>query len=247
MIKFKTLIVDDETHGRENLRMQLDLHCPELEIIGEASEVGEAVEMISTHYPDVVFLDILMPVHDGFNLLDHFPDRKFVVIFVSASVDYGIKAVKAGVLDYLLKPIEVRELQQAVNKVVSHFGSGGNAYHPDKVTRIALSHANGFNLEEIENIIRLQADDNYTKVFTISGKQYMISRPLKDFERALPAEHFVRTHKSYIINIRHLKNFSNEDGGVAILNDGIKVPISKRKNSTFFDALKKFSLMLRSG
>ncbi len=188
-----------------------------------------------------------MPVHNGFNLLDHFPDRKFVVVFVSASVDYGIKAVKAGVMDYVLKPIDVRELQMAVAKVVSHYcGPHITGFQPDKITRIALSHSNGFNLEAIENIVRLQADDNYTKVFTVSGKQYLISRPLKDFERALPSDHFVRTHKSFIINIRHLKNFSNEDGGVAILNDGIKVPISKRKNSTFFDALKKFSLMLRS-
>jgi two-component system LytT family response regulator len=114
------------------------------------------------------------------------------------------------------------------------------------MTKIALSHANGFTMEFIENITRLQADDNYTRVFTVAGKQYLISRPLKDFERMLPPGIFIRTHKSYMININHLKDFSTEDGGIAVLNDGVKVPISKRKNPLFFGALKKFSLMLRS-
>ena len=91
-----------------------------------------------------------------------------------------------------------------------------------------------------------QAGDNYTRVFTISGKQYLISRPLKDFERTLPPGIFIRTHKSFMINIQHLKDFTHEDGGVAVLRDGVKVPVSKRKNPLFFGALKKFSLMLRS-
>lgn len=246
MSKVKTLIVDDELHGRENLRSLLKQNCPEVEITGEACSVTEAVEMISNNYPDLVFLDILMPLHNGFNLLDHFPDRKFLVIFVSASVDFGIRAVKAGVLDYILKPIDQRELQLAVGKVLSYITGHGTRQHSDKITRIALSHSNGFNLEDIKNIMRLQADDNYTKVFTVNGDHYLISRPLKDFENVLPSDYFIRTHRSYIINIQHLKNFSTEDGGIAILNDGIKVPISKRKNPVFFEALKRFSLMLRS-
>ncbi len=248
MKKFKTIIIDDEKHGRENLKSMLIKNCPSIDIIGEASSVHEARELILSSEPEVVFLDILMPVYNGFELLDHFPDRKFLVVFVSASVEFGIQAVKAGVLDYMLKPIDVKELQLSVNKISQYFETHGNT-KPElatEITKIALSHSHGFSMEDIDNITRLQADDNYTRVFTVSGKQYLISRPLKDFERALPPGTFIRTHKSFMININHLKDFSNEDGGIAILKDGFKVPVSKRKNPLFFGALKKFSLMLRS-
>lgn len=247
MKKIKTIVVDDERHGRDNLNSLLTQHCPEIEIAGEAASVGAAKELIITVNPELIFLDILMPVHNGFDLLDLFPERKFGVIFVSASVEFGIQAVKAGVLDYVLKPIDITDLKNAVSKVRPHLElqSNQDASANQKITKIALSHSNGFSIEEIENITRLQADDNYTRVFTVSGKQYLISRPLKDFERALPPGIFIRTHKSFMINIQHLKDFNNEDGGVAILKDGVKVPISKRKNPLFFGALKKFSLMLR--
>ncbi len=248
MRKYKTVIVDDERHGRENLRAMLNSYCHEIEVVGEAGSVSEARELIQELKPEVVFLDILMPIHNGFDLLDHFKERKFVVIFVSASIEFGIQAVKAGVLDYVLKPINIKELQLAVGKIATHFENDSNqVFSPaTAATKIALSHSNGFTIEEIGNISRLQADDNYTRVFTVTGKQYLISRPLKDFERTLPEGIFIRTHKSFMINIQQLKDFSNEDGGVAILKDGFKVPVSKRKNSSFMEALKRFSLMLRT-
>ena len=246
MRKFKSILVDDERHGRENLKTLLLNNCPQIDLAGEAASVIEGKRLIETILPEVVFLDILMPVQNGFGLLDHFPDRNFIVIFVSASMDFGIQAVKAGVLDYILKPIEVKELQGTVEKIAQFFENNPPKGSTVEITKIALSHSNGFSMEEIENISRLEADDNYTKVFTITGKQYLISRPLKDFERTLPPGIFIRIHKSYMINIQHLKDFSNEDGGVAVLKDGVKVPVSKRKNPVFFGALKKFSLMMRS-
>ncbi len=239
----KTIVVDDELHGRENLKKLLVRHCPEVEIIGEASSVHEASRKISELNPDIVVIDILMPMANGFDLLDMFPDRKFGVVFVTASTEFGIQAVKAGVIDYLLKPISIDELRQTVQKAVSFVNTShisGNEY-----SKIALSHAHGFTMEDIGNIIRLQADDNYTRVFTVSGKQYLISRPLIDFERILPEGIFVRTHKSFMINIHHLKDYSYEDGGTAVLRDGVKVPVSKRKNSYVMGAIRRFSLMLK--
>jgi len=248
MKKFKAIVVDDEKLGRENLISLLQKHCPEINVVADAGSVEAAKELIQIKDPEVVFLDILMPVYNGFDLLDLFPQRNFVVIFVSASVEFGIQAVKAGVLDYLLKPIDIHELQQSVAKLKQHFEthSGIQGDTTKEYTKIALSHSNGFTMEDIHNIIRLQADDNYTRVYAVGGKQYLISRPLKDFERALPPGIFIRTHKSFMINIQHLKDFTHEDGGVAVLKDGFKVPVSKRKNSVFLGALKKFSLMLRS-
>jgi two-component system LytT family response regulator len=243
MNKYRTLVVDDELHGRENLKLLLARHCPEIEISGEAASAAEAETLISQVHPDLVFLDILMPHANGFDLLGKFPGRRFGVIFVTASMEFGIRAVKAGVIDYLLKPISIHELRQAVDKAVSFLASGPVPVR--EISKIALAHANGFTMEDIGNIVRLQADDNYTRVFTVSGRQYLISRPLKDFERTLPEGIFVRTHKSYMINIHHLKDYSYEDGGTAVLQDGFKVPVSKRKNSYVLGALRKFSLMLK--
>lgn len=248
MKKFKSIIVDDEQHGRENLASILKNYCSEIEIVGEASSASEARQLILELEPEVIFLDILMPIQNGFDLLDQFIDRNFAVIFVSASVDFGIQAVKAGILDYVLKPININDLQLAVGKIKPYFDKlmTKNEIKKSEFYKIALSHSNGFAMEEISNIVRLHADDNYTRVFTASGKQYLISRPLMDFEKALPPGVFVRTHKSFMINIEYLKDYSNEDGGTVLLSDGFKIPVSKRKNALFIQRLKQFSLMLRS-
>ncbi len=247
MKKFKTIIVDDEKPGRENLAALLKNYCGEIEVVGLACSASEAREFILNDEPEIIFLDILMPIQNGFDLLELFPDRKFAVIFVSASVEFGIQAVKAGVLDYILKPINIKELQLAVGKAKQYLEKTeleNSASHND-ITKIALSHSNGFSMEEISNIIRLHADDNYTRVFTSTGKQYLISRPLIDFERILPSGNFVRTHKSFMINIEHLKDYSHEDGGLAILVDGFKIPVSKRKIAMFLNKVKEYSLMIK--
>lgn len=244
MTSFKAIIVDDEKHGRDNLRAMISNYCPSVQVAGEAGSVAEAQQLIQQQKPDVVFLDILMPQHNGFDLLDHFPNRKFAVIFVSASLDFGIQALKAGVLDYILKPISSKELMMATDKIPAYFEKIRKNVN-ESASKIALAHSSGFAIEEISNLVRLHADDNYTRVFTKEGKQYLISKPLKDFERVLPADMFLRTHKSFMINIHYLKEFSNEDGGLVTLTDGFKIPVSKRKNSVFFEALRKFSLMIK--
>jgi two-component system LytT family response regulator len=244
MTSFKAIIVDDEKHGRDNLRAMILNYCPTVKVTAEAGSVAEAQHLIQQHKPEVVFLDILMPQHNGFDLLDHFPNRKFAVIFVSASLDFGIQALKAGVLDYILKPISSKELMMATEKIPAYFEKQRKNVS-ETASKIALAHSNGFAIEEISNLVRLHADDNYTRVFTKEGKQYLISKPLKDFERVLPADMFLRTHKSFMINIHYLKEFSNEDGGLVTLTDGFKIPVSKRKNSVFFEALRKFSLMIK--
>jgi two-component system, LytTR family, response regulator len=245
---FKAIIVDDEINGRLNLASMLK-NNREIKVIGEASNVIEAKELILSKKPDVVFLDILMPELNGFNLLDLFPDRNFAVIFVSASVDFGIRALKSGVLDYVLKPISTEELQVALNKIPLYFEKQALekvSSRNQEIKKIALSHSTGFVVEDIQDIIRLEADDNYTRVFLNNGKSYLISRPLKDFELCLPSDIFLRVHKSFMLNLHHIKDYSNTDGGIVTLSDGYKTPVSKRKNPEFFNALKKYSLMFRS-
>jgi two-component system LytT family response regulator len=248
MDKVTALVVDDELYGRENLTTLLSKNCPSVDVIGVVNSVKTAEKFINSYSPQIVFLDIMMPGADGFSLLEKFSNRNFIVIFVSASLEFGIKAVKAGVLDYLLKPICIPDLKTAVQRAEAILHESNRPVFSDAVkqSKIALSHSGGFTLEDIENVIRLQADDNYTNVYMKDGSRYLICRPLGDFEKSLPKEQFVRVHKTHMINIRHLKNFLNEDGGLAVLNDGYKVPVSKRKSALFIDAVKRFSVMLRS-
>ena len=248
MDRITALVVDDEFSSRENLTTLLSKNCPSVDVIGVVHSVKTAEKFINTYAPQLVFLDIMMPEADGFALLEKFSNRNFIVIFVSASLDYGIRAVKAGVLDYLLKPISIPDLKNAVQRVETILQETQKPAFNDnlKQSKIALAHSGGFTLEDIENVMRLQADDNYTHVFMKDGSRYLICRPLGDFEKSLPKEQFVRVHKTHMINIRHLKNFLNEDGGLAVLNDGYKVPIAKRKSALFMEAIRKFSVMLRS-
>lgn len=248
MKKISTLIVDDEQYGRDNLRYLVTQFCPSVELIGAVGSMDDAQHFIINHKPQLVLLDIIMPNGSGLELLARFPERDFLVVFVTASIDFGIRAVKAGVLDYIIKPISPVELTAAIQKVAQSLEANENPHFSPETeqTRIALAHATGFTLEDVDNIVRLQADDNYTDIFTAVGKKYTICRPLADFEKSLPRDIFVRVHKTHMINLRFLRDFTRKDGGIAILNDGQKIPVSKRKSGAFLDVVKRFSLMLRN-
>lgn len=246
MKKFKAVIVDDEKHGRENLRFMLNEYCKNIEVTGEASSVNEALIVIDDTRPHVVFLDILMPKLDGFGLLDLMPNRKFVVVFVSASHDFGIKAVKAGVLDYLLKPINAEELEAAVSKIQNHYDVYGDDSYVSEVNekKIVLSKVSGFAIEEMNDIMVLQADSNYTKVYCKEGKKYHVSKPLKEFEKVLPGDSFLRIHRSYIINLNYLMDFNNNAGGGVILKNGFRIPVSKRREPALNNVLRKLKFLI---
>jgi two-component system LytT family response regulator len=241
MVKLKALIVDDEEHGRENLINLLNDYCPEIEITGAAESAAKAKKLVYDKNPDVVFLDINMPVVDGFDFLESMPDKQFSVVFVTAHMEYGIRAVKAHAVDYLLKPVSIRELQQCVKTLVEmHSGtntSGANQDGSGNEDKIVLSHFQGFSVHNIDELIRLEADDNYTVVYLKDKKPVTISKTLKHFEDCC-GNSFFRIHKSHLINLKYLKEFSNLDGGFAIMADGSKLPVSRRKYSEFIEKAK---------
>lgn len=232
------IIVDDELHGRENLKKIIETYCPEIEILGLADSVVNAKALVNIHKPDVVFLDINMPVLDGFDFLDEFDERNFMVVFVSAHEEFGINALKAGAADYILKPINIKELKQTVKKLLSiHTKVNKVETHPD-IGKIVIPTSHGFNVLVIDDIIRLEAEGCYTKVFTKEGKNKTVSRTLKDFEETLPKDLFFRTHKSHIINLKFIKSYSKFGGYCAIMMDNSKVEISRRKVSEFLQRSK---------
>ena len=236
--KLRAVIVDDELHGRENLKKIIENYCHEIEILGCAESVVSAKELVSIHKPDVVFLDISMPVLDGFDFLDEYDELNFMVVFVSAHEEFGINAVKAGAADYLLKPVNIKELKQTVKKLLLIKNKSIKVETVYETDKLVLPASHGFNVLVIDDIIRLEAEGCYTKVIYKDGKNTIISRTLKDFEDTVPKEKFFRIHKSHLINLKYIKDYSNISGNFVTMTDGSKIEISRRKAPEFIQKIK---------
>ena len=236
--KLKAIIVDDELFGRENLKKIIENYCSEIEILGCADSVVSAKILVNDHKPDVVFLDINMPVLDGFDFLDEYDELDFMVVFVSAHEEFGINAIKAGATDYILKPINIKELKQTVKKLLIIKKKKINAESFRETDTLVLPASHGFNILAIDDIIRLEAEGSYTKVIYKDGKKKIISRTLKDFEEAIPKDKFFRVHKSHLINLKYIKEYSKISGNYVTMTDGSRIEISRRKAPEFIRKIK---------
>jgi two-component system LytT family response regulator len=245
MKKYRAVIIDDEEDSRSNTRNMLEKYCPEVEIAGEASSGPEGKLKIQELKPHVVFLDINMPGMNGFEMLEGIYTRDFCVIFLTAYSEHGITAVKAGAIDYLLKPLMLSELQSAIHKVVVHH-ENKTAAPADKAKKdkniVLINHSKGFTLVDFKEIIWLEASDNYTNLYLQDQKKIIASKTLKEFETILPMPDFFRIHRSALININCVKEYSHHDGGEVILNDGTHVQISKARIQDFSDFIKNRSI-----
>lgn len=243
----KAIIVDDELNNRENLRQLLKIHCPEVTIVAACTSAAEAREEIICLDPDLVFLDIEMPGGNGFSLLESLPDPDFEVIFVTAYGHYGIKAIKFSALDYLLKPIDITELTEAVKKAEEKIALRQenrrmkhllqNSKLPDENKTIALSLADKIEFIEIDTIIRCEAENNYTTFYLTDGQKLVVSKTLKEFDELLTPCHFLRVHQSHLINLRQVKSFIKSDGGYIRMKDGSSVSISRQRRETVLNIL----------
>lgn len=249
-MKLKTLIVDDELNARNNLKLLVEEFCPDLEVIGLADSAQQARIFLDNQEVDLVFLDIAMPNEDGFSFLNSIEKRDFSVIFTTAYNEYALQAFKANAIDYLEKPISIDDLENAVEKAIRF--QGGAAERNEKAMKvlsdisqqsdkISIPTRDGFIVLHYEDIIHLEASDNYTMIYLRDGSRYLSSKNIKVFEQSLNEGVFFRTHKSHIINVEHhLKEFSRSEGNMAILTNGITVPISRRKMSVFMDRIGTF-------
>jgi len=248
----KALIVDDEFNARNNLKILIDEFCPELKIVGLVESAEEARIIIEKEKPDVVFLDIAMPKEDGFSLLQSYENREFSVVFTTAYNEYALKAFKENAIDYLEKPISIDDLQKAVQKVLKVHGSNEQRTPAEiselvdeamegKNDRISIPTRDGYVIIRNTDIIHLEASDNYTMIYLIDGSRHLSSKNIKVYEENLNQEIFFRTHKSHIINVEHhLKEFSRSEGNMAVLTNGINVPIARRKMSNFLSRINTF-------
>jgi len=252
-MSLRALIVDDESDARENLRIMLEDNCPEVEVVAQAASAEQARTLIDDHKPQALFLDIKMPGEDGFSLLRSVKYLELPVVFTTAYDEFALQAFKQNALDYLEKPIDPEELKRAVRKLtkLSSDPSAG-AQHVSALealmndpgsplsTRVAVPSRDGLVLIKHEDITYLEASDSYTTVFTRDGKKVISSKHIRVFETNLDAKKFFRVHKSYIINLEHLKGFSRGEGNMAMLDNGALIPVSRRRLPDFLSMINTF-------
>lgn len=245
----KAIIIDDEKKGREILKSLIENYCKEVEIVAQAESAQEGYELIREHHPDVVFLDVEMPNGDGFSLLERFEKIKFQIIFTTAFDDYAIKAIKFHALDYLLKPIDIDELRNAVNNVKEAARSKQNTeqkysglIHTRKLEhsgKLALPIKDGIIYLSISEIIRVESDGAYSIFYTDNGKKHLSSKNLGEYEEILPTLGFFRVHRSHMINVKKVKKFIRSDGNFIEMEDGSMVEIARRKKDEFLQLMNE--------
>jgi two-component system LytT family response regulator len=237
------IIIDDELNGRIALKQKLHDYCPEVKVVAEAENGYKGLEMIRTHQPQLVFLDIEMPEMDGFEMLIQLPGKKFHIVFTTAYDQYAIKAIKYAAFDYLLKPIDIEELKSTIDRIrlqviPEHTVQKLETLEQNLLTKpflnkIAIPTLEGLLFFDISQIIRLEAQSNYTNIYFEDHPRLMASRTLKDFEEILPTDIFFRLHNSHIINMQFMKRYLKGDGGQVELKNGDYIMVSRRKKEEF--------------
>ncbi|PLX00419.1 MAG: DNA-binding response regulator [Marinilabiliales bacterium] len=241
----RTLIVDDEANARETIADMLQMFCPNVEIVGQADSVGSAFTEIQKSKPELVLLDINMPDGTGFSLLKKFSPVPFEVIFITAYEEHAIKAFKINALDYILKPIDSDELVNAINKAAISIEKDENRETINKLLdslnhynkgekQIVLKTAESIHIVNVQDIIRLESDRNYTRFFFADGKKLLVSTTLKEYDTLLSDFGFFRPHHSHLVNIKFLNRYEKADGGYIVLKDNSTVPVSSRKKDILF-------------
>lgn len=243
----KTIIIDDESRARSALKQEIQLNCPDIDIVGEADSIATAVPLIKQLAPDLIFLDIQLSDGLGFTILEQADGQDYAIVFTTAYSEYAIKAFKTSAIDYLLKPIDSAELIQAIDKVKSglHAKQQVTLQNPPaganlqalQQKKIILHTSEGLHVIQIADIIRCNSYGNYSFVFLRDGSKILLAKILKEIEENLEGTGFERVHHSHLINLNHVKSFRNREGGMVVMSDGSEVPVSMRKKSGFLDHL----------
>jgi len=239
------LIVDDEENSRFTLSEMLRMFCPDVKVIGEAEGVKTALEQTNKLDFDVVFLDIQMMDGNGFDYLRQVENIDFDVVFITAFDQFAIQAIKYSALDYLLKPLDADELKEAVKKVKKKEPKSKKNYDvlldnlkDQEKQKLVLPTNEGIHIIQIDNIIRCEADDYYTRIFLADKRMIMVSKTLKNTEELLSGKSFVRSHKSHLVNLQFVKKYVKSDGGYLELKDGTTIPVSRRKKELILNYIQ---------
>jgi len=245
-MEIRAVIIDDEEGARESLANLIEKFCPQVKLCGKAENAIEGRAKIAEVNPDLIFLDIEMPVENAFDMLSKIENIDFDIIFTTAYDHYAINAIKFSALDYLLKPIDIDELRAAVEKVsVSKSDDSGvklqalldNIGGNSKQQKIAIPETDGLLIVKVDEIVHCESDSNYTHIFMNDGKKILASRTLGEFEDMLSGHKFFRTHRSHLINMEHIVKYIKGEGGYVTLSNGSQIEVSRRKKTEFLEVL----------
>ncbi|HPG12375.1 MAG TPA: LytTR family DNA-binding domain-containing protein [Chitinophagaceae bacterium] len=246
----KAVIIDDEQHSIDTLKWKLENYCPEVEVVAAFDNPANGIAYLQKTPPGLLFLDIEMPMLNGFDVLEELGrDLPFDIIFTTAYDNFGIQAVKFSALDYLLKPVQNKELKEAIEKHIKKTQqkipaeqldvllNNVHAERKGKVGKIALASKESIEFVEAQDIICCEANSNYTNVFMDEDRKRVISRTLKEFEDMLLPHNFFRPHNSFLINLKRVKEFIRGDGGYLVMENKMKIPVSKGRKEELMDLL----------
>lgn len=243
----KVLIIDDENRTRELIAKMIDSFGFDIETIPDGESVQSGITAIEKHQPDIVFLDIQMPDGTGFDVLASVPNKNFEVIFITAHEEFAIKAIKFSALDYLLKPVDLSELKSALEKAIDavseesappQFEALQSNIQSSENRRLVLKTQESVHVVDLDQIIRCEADRNYTSFFLLDDKKILVSKTLKEYETLLSAHNFLRVQQSHLINIKYIDRYDKKNGGAVVMKDGSEVPLSPAKRDVFFKRLE---------
>jgi two-component system, LytTR family, response regulator len=263
MKQYSAVIIDDEKNIREALSILLSQYCPDIHVCGIAGSAAEGRKLLENNKVDFIFLDISMPKEDGFAFLRSIPSNNYGVIFATAYQEHALRALKANAVDYLMKPINPFELQEAVKKAIYHhelrrsyseiqdvYNQSLNNLHEHLqsktglVTKLTIPDKLGFRLVNVAELMYLQADDNYTVLYLTGDRKIVATRTLGEFEKILEGPEFLRIHKSTVMNLNFLAGYSSFQGNFAELKDGSRLDISRRKLPEFREKVKLYSISI---
>ena len=242
------VLIDDESSSRNSLRQKLVTHCPDITIVAECESGEDGIKAIQSHDPDIVFLDVEMPRMNGFVMLQQLEQRSFELIFTTAYDHYAISAIRFSALDYLVKPIEIKTLKEAVERAKEKIQTDLPNQRIETLlhnlideknlhNRIAIPSLEGLQFIDITDIIYLEAESNYSFIYLQNATRITVSKTLKDFEELLPSHTFIRIHHSYIINKNHVRKYLKGEGGQVLMSNGKLLDVARRKKEDFMRAI----------
>lgn len=242
------IIIDDEPDAVKNLEKIIRDYCPNVNLIATAYNVNDALIEIENKHPDLVMLDIELQDGTGFDILEKSRYRNFEVIFVTAFNQYAIRAFKHSATDYILKPVDITELKDAIARVsrnrseksVGNFSILLDNLKSESPRKLAIPTLQGYEYILVDNIVRIEAERSYCNIYLLDKRKIMVSRCMNDYQKILDERKFFRAHNSHLINLQHVKMYVKRDGGHIEMVDGSIVPLARRKKDFFMEAMNIF-------
>jgi two-component system LytT family response regulator len=246
----KTLIIDSEKNAEERIAGIIDGYCKGFIIEGSAKTLKQGMILIQKTQPDLVLLNVMLKDGSGFELLNKIEDRSFEIVFMADNRDFAYKAIKYNALDYILKPVDEKELIEALLKVAEKRKQENSKYllrsflsnfagQKSNGKKVVLKTTDDIHIVEVSNIIRCESDGSYTKVHLADSSQIVVSKNLKEFEELLTDYGLLRVHHSHLVNINHIERFHKRSGGLIIMSDKSDIPVSVRKKENLIELFEK--------